>query len=83
MQIAIRMHSKFSLIMVAVILVILPMHAQAYIGPGLGLGVAATVLGLFLALILLLVGLIWMPIRRILRERKQYRQPQDADRLKQ
>jgi hypothetical protein len=35
-----------------------PIQAYAYIGPGMGLGAAATVLGLFVAFILLLVGLI-------------------------
>ena len=50
---------------------IAPLHAHAYIGPGMGLGMAATVLGLFVVFILLMVGLIWLPIRRFLRERKQ------------
>jgi hypothetical protein len=48
-----------------------PIQAQAYIGPGLGLGVAAMVIGLFAAFILLIVGLIWLPIRRILRQHKE------------
>lgn len=49
----------------------MPFHAHAYIGPGMGLGMAATILGLFVAFILLLVGLIWMPIRRFFRNRRQ------------
>jgi len=48
-----------------------PIKAQAYIGPGMGLGAAAMVMGLFVAFILLIVGLIWLPIRRILRQRKK------------
>jgi hypothetical protein len=48
-----------------------PSQAQAYIGPGMGLGVAAMVMGLFVAFILLIVGMIWLPIRRILRQRKE------------
>jgi hypothetical protein len=48
-----------------------PIQAHAYIGPGMGLGVAAMVIGLFIAFILLLVGLIWLPIRLILRQRKE------------
>lgn len=53
-----------------------PLYAQAYIGPGMGLGVAATVVGLFVAFILLVVGLIWLPIRRLLRQRKADQQAQ-------
>ena len=53
-----------------------PLCAQAYIGPGMGLGVAATVVGLFVAFILLVVGLIWLPIRRLLRHRKSNQQAQ-------
>lgn len=64
----------------ALLLSLAPLHAHAYIGPGMGLGVAATVLGLFVAFVLLLVGLIWLPIRRFMRKRKQGRQvPPAAD----
>lgn len=52
--------------------------AHAYIGPGLGLGVAATVVGIVCALVLLVIGLVWLPIRRWLRARKLARQPQEA-----
>ena len=41
--------------------------AYAYIGPGLGLGVAATIVGIVIAFLLLIVGLIWMPLRRVIR----------------
>ena len=58
------------------LLALTPLQALAYIGPGMGLGAAATVLGLFVAFILLLVGLIWLPIRRMLRQRKQKQQSQ-------
>jgi nitrate reductase gamma subunit len=58
------------------LLALTPIQAQAYIGPGMGLGAAAIVLGFFAAFILLLVGLIWLPIRRILRQRKQKQQTQ-------
>lgn len=58
------------------LLTLTPIQTYAYIGPGMGLGAAATVLGLFVAFILLLVGLIWLPIRRMLRQRKQKQQSQ-------
>lgn len=57
-------------------LLLAPLQAHAYIGPGMGLGAAATVLGLFVAFILLIAGLVWLPIRRVLRQRKKKKQPQ-------
>jgi Na+/melibiose symporter-like transporter len=51
-----------------------PFQAQAYIGPGMGLGMVSIVLGIFVAFILLLVGLVWLPIRRVLRQRKKDRE---------
>lgn len=63
----------------ALMFAITPLHAHAYIGPGMGLGMAATVLGLFVVFILLVVGLIWLPIRRFLRERKQNQNTQSSD----
>jgi len=59
---------------VAVFLSYFPLQAQAYIGPGMGLGMASIILGIFVAFILLLVGLVWLPIRRFLRQRKQDRE---------
>jgi len=41
--------------------------ADAYVGPGLGLGAIAAVLGVFVALLLLVVGLIWYPLKRFIR----------------
>jgi hypothetical protein len=38
--------------------------AQAYIGPGVGAGVVATVLGVVSSIVLLLVGIIYYPIKR-------------------
>jgi hypothetical protein len=42
-----------------------PSHsAQAYIGPGVGVGVVTTVLGVVSSIFLLLVGIIYYPIKR-------------------
>jgi len=70
-----RLLKIFSLF-VALLATLTPIQAIAYIGPGLGLGVAAMVLGLFVAFILLIIGLIWLPIRRILRQRKEKQETQ-------
>lgn len=45
-------------------------NAEAYIGPGAGLGAIGTVVALVFALILLVVGFVWYPVKRLLRRRK-------------
>ena len=44
--------------------------AEAYIGPGVGIAAIGTVLGLLAAIFLAILGLVWFPIKRILRQRK-------------
>ncbi|MCF2870440.1 hypothetical protein L0664_05115 [Octadecabacter sp. G9-8] len=44
---------------------ILPVTAQAYVGPGAGLTAIGTMLALFAALILAVVGFVWYPIKRL------------------
>jgi hypothetical protein len=41
------------------------MSVNAYIGPGLGLGTIATVLGIFFGLFLMLIGIIWYPLKKL------------------
>jgi hypothetical protein len=41
--------------------------ALAYIGPGLGTGAVAAVLGTFFGLLMLIVGVVWYPIKRLLK----------------
>jgi len=48
-----------------------PSHsAQAYIGPGVGAGVVATALGVVSSVFLLLVGIIYYPIKRAVKKLK-------------
>lgn len=44
-----------------------PLVASAYIGPGLGAGAIASVLGILAGLIMLIVGVVWYPIKRFIR----------------
>ena len=46
------------------------LSAHAYIGPGVGAGAIATVLGLLGALLMAVVGLIYFPIKRMIKKRK-------------
>lgn len=45
----------------------LPGAVQAYVGPGVGLTAIGTVLAFVGTLLLLLVGFVWYPLKRLLR----------------
>ena len=47
-----------------------PLPAMAYIGPGAGLGAIAVTIALVMGVMLLAVGLIWYPLKRMLKGRK-------------
>ena len=44
--------------------------AQAYIGPGAGLSAIGTAVAVVGAFLLLIVGFVWYPVKRFLRNRK-------------
>lgn len=44
-------------------------HVLAYIGPGAGLGALALTMALVLGVLLLGIGLVWYPLKRIRRGR--------------
>jgi hypothetical protein len=47
-----------------------PTAALAYIGPGAGLGALATFAAIVFGFLLLFVGFIWYPLKRMLRKRR-------------
>lgn len=49
---------------------LLPSPALAYIGPGAGLGAIALAAALGLGILLLVVGLCWYPLKRLLKKGK-------------
>ncbi len=51
--------------------IVLPNSALAYIGPGAGLSVIGTVVAVIGAFLLLIVGFVWYPMKRVLRGRKK------------
>ena len=55
---------------VAVCLVSVATSAEAYVGPGMGLGVLSAVLGVLTAIFLALAGMVWYPIKRMIRARR-------------
>jgi uncharacterized membrane protein YdjX (TVP38/TMEM64 family) len=55
------------------VLIVMPLDAYAYIGPGAALSAIGSFFALVAAFVLALVGFIWMPIRRRWKKRKQLR----------
>jgi hypothetical protein len=53
----------------AFILSAVPGMALAYIGPGAGLSAIGGVISLLGAVVLLIVGFVWYPVKRLLRRR--------------
>jgi hypothetical protein len=64
MNITKRMTSSLACVLFVLILV---SPGYAYIGPGAGAGVVSVVLGLLGSLFLLLLGIIWYPVKRMLK----------------
>ena len=54
-----------------IILLSINIPAYAYIGPGMGGGVFAAVLGVIGAILLALFGILYYPIKRMLKNRKK------------
>lgn len=51
----------------ALSLALLAPAASAYVGPGLGAGAMAAVLGVLFGVLMLVVGVVWYPLKRLLR----------------
>ena len=51
----------------ALAVLMLPLQAYAYVGPGLGAGMVAAVLGVAAGLLMLIVGIVWYPIKRVIK----------------
>jgi hypothetical protein len=53
----------------------LPMTAHAYVGPGAGAGTLAIVLGILASIFLAFVGILWYPIKRLIKTWKGSARP--------
>ena len=61
--------------LIALIIISLPTHA--YIGPGMGAGVIASILGILFSVVLAIAGLIYYPLKRLLKKRKPINKSDD------
>ena len=53
-----------------IVLILTSTSAFAYVGPGLGLGVIGVLLGAVVAVLLAIFGVIWYPMKRMLKKKK-------------
>ncbi|PMO29511.1 hypothetical protein BCT12_06605 [Vibrio breoganii] len=53
-----------------IIMILMPLKAHAYIGPGVGMTAIGTFLALLLIVILALVGFVWYPAKRAWKRHK-------------
>ena len=73
MQIQIKSGCRFLLVL---FFVLLPSMSQAYTGPGLGLGTIGVVVGVLVSSFLILIGIVWHPLKKLL---KWLRRSKDAN----
>lgn len=55
--------------------------AYAYLGPGMGTGLIATLIGIVGAILLLIISIVYYPIKRLLNKKKENRD-EDKDQNK-
>lgn len=63
----IKTHKINSVLFSAAFLLILSQPAYAYIGPGAGAGAIIVTIALVTGLLLLVVGLVWFPLKRLIK----------------
>lgn len=65
--------------LITLILFIIPIEAYAYLGPGMGGGVIAAIIGFIAAIFLGLWGILYYPIKRALKNRKEKKEKLNND----
>lgn len=66
----------FKLISSSIIFCLITTSSFAYLGPGVGGGVIAATIGIIVAIFAGLFGLIWFPVKRLLKKRKEKKDQQ-------
>ena len=52
-------------------LILFSLQSEAYLGPGMSTGVLATIIGIFTSILLLVFSIVYYPIKRALKRRKE------------
>ena len=71
----------FKLISSSIIFCLNTTSAFAYLGPGVGGGVIAATIGIIVAIFAALFGLIWFPVKRLLKKRKEKKELLQQDKI--
>jgi len=66
----------FKLIFSSIVFCLIATSSFAYLGPGVGGGVIAATIGIIFAIFAALFGLIWFPVKRLLKKRKEKKEHQ-------
>ena len=66
----------FKLIYSAVLFCLIVTPSFAYLGPGVGGGVIAATFGIIIAILAALFGLIWFPLKKLFKKRKEKKNQQ-------
>ena len=61
----------FKLTSSSIIFCLISTYSFAYLGPGIGGGIIAATTGVIVAIFAALFGLIWFPVKRLLKKRKE------------
>lgn len=64
----------FKLILLNIVFFSLITTSHAYLGPGIGGGVLMATIGIIIAILAALFGLIWFPIKRLLQKKSKKNQ---------
>ena len=66
----------YKLISSSIIFCLISTSSFAYLGPGVGGGLIAATIGVIVAIFAALFGLIWFPVKRLLKKRKEKKEQQ-------
>ena len=55
---------------ILIFFLVYPNLAYAYLGPGVGFGILAATVGIVVAIFAALFGILWYPIKKIIKKRK-------------
>jgi len=69
--------------LLAALLMVAALPAQAYIGPGAGAGTIVAVLGILASIVMAFFAVLWYPVKRLLKKRKPAQQPVTADKVEE
>ena len=66
----------YKIILLTLLFFLINTYSFAYLGPGVGGGMMAATLGIIFALLAAIFGLIWFPLKRLLKKRRQEKNQQ-------